>query len=132
MDRAMEQSQGTYTSKWATMNNNIHILGVFLFLVAVAGYIFIKFTAFLFAPEIELTNLSSETIIVNSLEITIAGRVENTHSLTLNGRELYIGKNGSFEDVARLTDGMNILSFEAKNIFGRSSDLVRRVVYIKN
>ncbi len=128
----MEQSQGTYTSKWATMNNNIHILGVFLFLVAVAGYIFIKFTAFLFAPEIELTNLSSETIIVNSLEITIAGRVENTHSLTLNGRELYIGKNGSFEDVARLTDGMNILSFEAKNIFGRSSDLVRRVVYIKN
>ena len=114
------------------MNNNIHILGVFLFLAVVAGYMFIKFTTFLLSPEIELESLSSETVIVNSPKIAIAGRVENTRSLTLNGRQLYIGKNGKFEDILELSDGMNILSLAARNIFGRSSELARRVVYIKN
>lgn len=110
----------------------LYILGVFLFLVVVVGYIFIKFTTFLFAPEIVLESLSSETIIVNSPEVPIGGRVENTHSLTLNGRQVYIGKNGRFEDVVRLQDGMNIISFEAKNIFGRSTEVIARIVYIKN
>jgi hypothetical protein len=110
----------------------LYILGVFLFFAVVAGYIFIKFAAFLFAPKIELENLSSETLIVNTFEISIAGGVRNAHSLTLNGRKLYIGKNGKFESITQLTDGMNILSFAAKNIFGRSSELARRVVYIKN
>lgn len=145
----MEQNREMYMFKMAMMNNNIsikqssailffitpkrlYILGVFLFLSVVAGYIFIKFTTFLFSPEIGLENLSSETVIVNSPKITIAGRVENTHLLTLNGRKLYIGKSGKFEDILELSDGMNILSFEAKNIFGRSSELARRVIYIKN
>ncbi|MFY9457363.1 MAG: hypothetical protein WAP23_00300 [Candidatus Spechtbacterales bacterium] len=110
----------------------LYILGVFLFLVVVVGYIFIKFTTFLFSPEIMLTNLSDETIIVNSPEISIRGRVENTHSLTLNGQGLYIGENGGFEYISRLTDGMNILFFEANNIFGRGRGIVRRVIYIRN
>lgn len=110
----------------------LYILAVFLFLTVVLGYVSIKFIPFLFAPEIALRDLSGETIIVNSPRILIGGGVKNTHSLTLNGEELYIGKNGEFQGILRLDEGINILSLEAKNIFGRSREVVARIVYIKS
>lgn len=120
------------TISFSITPKRLYILAVFLFLAVVIGYASIKFIPFLFSPQIALRDLSGETIIVNSPQISVRGGVKNTHSLTLNGQELYIGKNGEFQGILHLEDGINILSLEGKNIFGRSKNLVRRVVYVKN
>ena len=110
----------------------LYILGAFLFLSLIITYISIRFIPFLFSPEIILLNLAGENIIVNSEEVSVSVKVKNTYSLTLNGKELYIGENGIFEDQVKLREGVNAIAFEARNIFGRSTQLVKNVVYIKN
>jgi len=98
----------------------------------ITAYISIRFIPFLFSPEIVLVNPAGENVIVNSQDVLVEGRVKNTHSLTLNGKELYIGENGIFEDRVRMREGINAIAFTAQNIFGRSTQLIKNVVYIKN
>ena len=110
----------------------LYFLGAFLFLSLITAYISIGFIPFLFSPEIVLVNPSGENVIVNSKDVLVSGRVKNTHSLTLNGKELYIRENGIFEEQVNLREGINAIAFRAQNIFGRSTQLVKNVVYIKN
>ena len=110
----------------------LYILGAFLFLSLIISYVSIRFIPFLFSPEIVLVNPSGENIIVNSQYISIEGKVRNTRLLTLNGKELYIGENGIFEDQVKLREGINAIALEAQNIFGRSAQLVKNVIYIKS
>ena len=110
----------------------LYFFGAFLFLIMITAYISIRFIPFLFSPEIVLVNPAGENVIVNSQDVLVEGRVKNTHSLTLNGKELYIGENGIFEDRVRMREGINAIAFTAQNIFGRSTQLIKNVVYIKN
>lgn len=110
---------------------SLYRFGVFLFLSVIIVYVSIRLTPFLFAPEIVFTNPREESVIVQFPQIVMAGEVRNTHSLTLNGRELYIGKNGIFDSVVGLREGVNSISLEAKNIFGRKIEIVKNVIYIK-
>lgn len=109
------------------------VLGTFLFLSLAPAYLFIRFVPFFFRPEIFLSAPSAVgSLIVYTEKIPLEGRVAFTSSLTLNGKEVYIRENGLFYEEAQLTEGVNTLVFEVKNRFGRKSEVVRRVVYIKN
>ena len=110
----------------------LYILGSFLFLSLIIAYVSIRFIPFLFSPEIVLVSPSGENVIVNSQDILVEGKVRNTHALTLNGKELYIGENGIFADEVKMREGINAIALTAQNIFGRSTQLVKNVVYIKN
>lgn len=103
-----------------------------IFLVLIAFFLTARFTPFLFAPSIEIVEPRVENTVVNFSKIHIAGRVNFVSSLTLNGGELYIGENGEFAKDAELKEGVNRLVIEAKSLFGRTKELVMRVVYIKN
>lgn len=91
-----------------------------------------RFVPFLFTPEIELSYPTTENIIVNFSEFRVAGHTRWAVSLTVGARKVYIGRNGEFEEKVLLNEGVNMLVIEAKSIFGRSKEVVRRAVYIKN
>lgn len=108
------------------------ILATAAFSVFLLAYFLINFVPYIFSPEIILDNLSTENLVVNFPEITIVGTASHIAELTLNGKKLYIGENGVFEETFGLKEGVNILKFEAASKLGRDTELVRRVVYIKN
>lgn len=108
----------------------IYILGVFLFLFLAVTYASGKVIPFLFAPEIILINPSEENAVLNSPELLIEGRVKNTNSLTLNGEKLYIEKNKRFFKYLTIQDGVNTVVLEAENIFGRSTQVVKHVIFL--
>lgn len=103
-----------------------------IFVASLFSYFLIRFIPSLFVPQITIDNLKEENLVVNFGDITTSGSAKYAASLTLNGEELYIGKNGQFERSVFLDEGVNILKFEAHNIFGRRNEVVKRVVYIKN
>ena len=111
---------------------HIGILATGMFIVFIFAYLLISFIPYVFSPEIVLDNPSGENLIVNFSDINIVGHAKNTAQLTLNGKELYIGENDTFEYIFKLREGVNILKFEAENRLGRTAGLVSRVVYIKN
>ena len=112
--------------------SRLRIAAVSLFLFAIAIYLFIKFIPFLFSPAITLEKPGTENVVVNFSQIEVAGYANHASSLTLNGEELYIGKNGKFNKIVELTEGINRLVFDAESLFGRKAEVVRKVVYIKN
>lgn len=112
-------------------------MGIAYFLVAtlflsVLFYLSGRFIPFLFTPEIELFYPSTENTIVNFSKFRINGHAKWAASLTVEGEEVYIGENGEFEKTILLKEGVNMTVLEAENIFGRTKEVVRRVVYIKN
>ena len=119
-------------------------LGTFLFLSLTFSYLLIRFVPFFFRPEIFISrpaalsnfgsaaNLRAENLIVRTEELSLEGRVVFTSTLTLNGRAVYIEENGFFRETSSLQEGVNTLVLEAKSRFGRKSEIVRRVIYIKN
>jgi len=109
----------------------LRVLGISLFLLLTASYLLVRFIPFFFEPELNLTKPAQETIIVNSSQITIEGKVNLTSSLTLNGERLYIKENGEFIKSVELNEGINRLALVAGNMFGRKIEVVRRVIYIK-
>lgn len=109
----------------------LKVLGISLFLLLTASYLLVRFIPFFFEPELNLTKPTQETIIVNSSQITIEGKVNLTSSLTLNGERIYIKENGEFIKSVELNEGINRLALVAGNMFGRKIEVVRRVIYIK-
>lgn len=106
------------------------ILTAGIFILSIFIYFLANFIPYVFSPEITLANPSEENFVVNFSDFIIEGQAKNTAQLTLNGKEMYIGKNGVFDDVIELREGVNILKFEARNILGRTTEVVSRVVYI--
>ena len=119
-------------------------LGTFLFLSLTFSYLLIRFVPFFFRPEIFLSspaalaasgsgaNSHAQNLIVYIQKLPLEGKVVFTSSLTLNGRAVYIEENGFFRETSSLQEGVNTLVLEAKSRFGRKSEIVRRVIYIKN
>lgn len=103
-----------------------------IFFLSVLVYLSGRFIPFLFTPQIELYYPSLENTIVNFAELNISGKIKWTVSLTLSGEEVYTLENREFEKKILLHEGVNILVLEAENIFGRTKEVVRRIVYIKN
>lgn len=106
--------------------------GTILFLGVVSTYLAGRFVPFFFAPEIELGSPASENTVVNFQELNVKGKIEWVSALTLQDKEVYIDENGEFQEKIKLSEGINMLVLEGKNIFGRKVEIVRRVVYIKN
>lgn len=102
------------------------------FLFSLLVYFLVIFVPFLFKPQILLVHPKGENLVVNFASISIEGMAKYTKSLTFNGEELYIEEDGTFRGDVDLREGVNILKFEAESRFGRSTEVVRKVVYIKN
>lgn len=51
----------------------------------------------------------------------ISGNAKNATYLSLNGREINLDKNGTFNEKIALPDGYSVVTIEAKDVFGKSA-----------
>ena len=59
----------------------------------------------------------------------INGNAKHSTSLILNGREIFIDKEGNFSETVSLLPGFSIISLEAKDKFGMSAEKKFNLVY---
>ena len=64
--------------------------------------------------------------------VEIKGNAKNAVYLTLNGKEIYIEKNGDFSEPVALLPGLDVISINAKDKFGKSAEKKFEVVYKKD
>jgi hypothetical protein len=96
----------------------IKIIAIF-FIIAFLGVYFVRQSKFyLFGPQINIKYPENGTTLNSSL-ITVSGEVFNAVSLFVNGNQVLSDTFGDFETDLLLADGYNIISFEAKDKFGR-------------
>ena len=60
---------------------------------------------------------------------TVVGKAENANFITLNGREIYIDKDGSFKESIALIPGVSVVTIKAKDKFGNNKEKKFQIVY---
>lgn len=61
--------------------------------------------------------------------VQIKGNAKNAVYISLNGREIYIDKDGSFTEPVALLPGLSVVTLDAQDKFGKSSEKKFEVMY---
>jgi len=61
--------------------------------------------------------------------IEVLGKTEPMSYLTINGEETYINREGNFKTEIELSEGLNIIKINSKNRFGKTNEIIRRILY---
>jgi len=105
----------------------IKTIAFFVLFVVVVFYSFIKmkdvFNGVQLQTKIDLTQSSIATI---------TGKAKHATQLTLNGREIFIDKDGNFSEPVALPPGFSIMTISALDKFGKTSEKKFEVVYKEN
>jgi hypothetical protein len=94
-------------------------------LAALLGYGALEARHLIAGPVISLTVPTNYTSSTGFIEVS--GTAHNTESLTVNGALLPIDEEGRFKDELALPKGGAILSFTARDRFGRTTTLTRTI-----
>jgi len=61
--------------------------------------------------------------------LQIKGNAEHATKLSLNGREIFIDKDGSFSESVALLPGLGVVTLDAEDKFGKTSKKKFEIVY---
>ena len=101
-----------------------------LFLVLVVFYFWKEVCFLIKPPALEIFQPPAD-ITVNQESFEIAGKTTPFAVLTLNEEKLYIDKEGNFKKELILAEGLNTYKIEAKNRFGKTNTIIRRIIFQK-
>lgn len=99
------------------------IIGIFFLLVFV--YAYYEARGLLYGPQIMV---SSGILEVHTPYVIISGTTTHIASLTANGQEIPVTKDGAFADPYLLTPGDNRIILEAKDKYGRTTQRIVEAV----
>ncbi len=98
-----------------------------LFLILVCYYFWHEICFVIKAPELNVYQPPADTS-VNQGTFEITGKTNSLAYLTINGQEAYVDKEGNFKKEIELSSGVNIIKIEAKNRFGKTNTIIRRII----
>ncbi len=99
----------------------IRLSVIALFGIVIVAYAIWRSLNYARGPVIDIyqpTNGSS----VASSTVKIIGRASRVNSLTLNGKTVFIDEAGNFSETLIVFPGVNILTFDAHDQFGRETE----------
>ena len=99
-----------------------------IFLIAIVWYFSREITFLTAAPDLEINSPFTD-LIVNEESFKIVGKTDPTAFLTINDREIFIEKDGNFNNLINLVAGVNLIKIKAENRFGKTNEIIRRIIY---
>jgi len=102
-------------------------LPAIIIVITVAGFLFIQAKSFLGAPYLKLNNPALD-LSTQDASIMVEGEGRHNSYITLNGKEIYLGKDGKFSEEIYLNPGVNEIKVEAESRLGKTTSIIRRIV----
>lgn len=96
-------------------------------LAAVALYVLLHVRTYVRAPVLDVLEPPQNTEIP-SFVLVARGRTDPTAELSINGEQTLVREDGTFEESIGLSNGVNVLRFQAKSIGGREKVVTREVL----
>ena len=103
------------------------LLGAFV-LAGVVFYLWHQINSFNATPYLYVSE-PSEDRIVNCNFIQFRGQAEKDAKTKINGEVVYLDSSGNFSVKINLREGLNIITVEAENRFGKKAEITRRIIY---
>ncbi len=80
-------------------------------------------------PNLEVTYPAIESSISETSSIILKGNVDSSNTLTINGEEVFVDKDGHFIKEQILQPGLNTIEFMVKKFLGKEYKVIRQVIY---
>lgn len=112
------------------MNNNIKTKNVpFWISVSVLGVLFSVISVLIYRNMREMLSGVRVDVRVEEAEesngtnlFSLKGNAKHATFITVNGREIFIQKNGDFEEKIAIPDGYSVITLFARNKFGKDGE----------
>lgn len=88
----------------------------------------LKFVKIIVNPKLDITSPKSE--LVFEKEIILSGRIDPLSQLRVNGEQITLREDGTFERKAILKEGLNEFNFQVKNFWGVEKSKKLKVIYL--
>lgn len=117
------------------LKKTVKISGVSIFFILIVIYTILGSKDLIFGVKIrnismnDLPAQSGATVAENIIKIS--GNAKNAISLTLDGREISIDKQGNFSETIALLSGYNIVSIKARDKFEYADEKNYQIMYKK-
>ena len=110
-----------YRDSWITKA----LLAVFF--IVLVGYGYYEARGLLFGPSIDIS--AGRAMIVYQPYIELKGTASRISQLSMNGQQIPVTEDGSFDQPYVLSPGYNRIIFDAKDQYGKTAQRVIEVVY---
>ena len=81
------------------------------------------------SPELVITIPASDNSTVAQETILLQGKTDPAYIVTVNGSEVYVGKDGLFQKEIQLQEGINSVEFVVRKFLGKEARIVRNILY---
>jgi hypothetical protein len=105
------------------------VLFLFISFLLLVALFFWKEISFLIKPPALEVFQPPADITVNQEKFEIIGKTTPFAYLTMGDEEIYIDNEGNFKKEINLQDGLNTIKIEAKNRFGKTNTIIRRIIF---
>jgi len=116
-------------NRFAHVPVNRGALAASVFGVLLLAYFIFSFSSIFGLPTLTITSPAQSPVGVTTSEFTIAGRVENADTLTVNNTPVTIGENGLWSMTLTLSAGLNTIELRAKKFLGRERTEIVQISY---
>src|SRR3989338_6229666 len=90
---------------------------VYVFFFTIIIYTFFHTKNLVFGVKLKINGIENGSSYTSPL-LSLTGKAKNAINFTLDGRKIFINKDGDWQDQLLLSPGYNIISFEAQDKFG--------------
>jgi cytoskeletal protein RodZ len=104
-------------------------VGIAVIILIVLVYLVIQLPRIWGKPTLALMSPNENPFTTQSSTIAMSGTIQNANSLTLNGDQITIMPDGSWQKNVLLQDGINTFQFTAKKFLGGETDIIEQVIY---
>ncbi len=108
-----------YFTELTITPKNISIISALVLLVLFVGYVVVQIMSVNKTPKLEVYQPSSNTVIEGST-IMLKGKTDSGITLSVNGQNVFVNKDGTFEQQLGVVPGQKEFSITAKNKFGKT------------
>jgi len=84
---------------------------------------------FIFAPPMIEVSTPFQDMEVSDQTIEISGKSSVGSQVSINGQSIFANTDGTFRENIKLSDGLNILKICSENKMGKTSEVIRNIIY---
>ncbi len=104
---------------------------IVLVVTAIAGYSYFQSRNLIRGPLVSLSMLPTGSTVASAL-VAVKGTASNISFISLNDRQIFVDKDGKFNEELLLSPGYNMWTIQAKDKFGRIVTKKIELVFNKN
>jgi len=110
------------------INFSLKQMAVIAFFILLALYALFQARFLILGPLVYIDKPANGELVAENV-IIIEGRAENIAYISMNGRPIFIDSKGNWSEKYVVSVGLNIITIEAKDRFGRKTEKEVQVVY---